>query len=352
MALVYSSQYDQHHDPLHVENSHRTHAILDSLSKKGFLDKIAVLKPEKASENDILRVHTPQHVNFIKEFCAKGGGYIDYDTYANPSSYDVALLAAGGAITASKTVVNGKNNEKWAYSICRPPGHHANSDNAMGFCLFNNIAVAVQYVREKMGIKRILIFDFDVHFGNGTSEIFYHDPDILYISIHQDPRTIFPGKGFIEELGVGNGIGYTINIPMAPKSNNSDYIWILKEILENIIDEFQPQLLFADAGFDAHHDDPLSSCQVDEDFYSWIGEYLMELQGSLVLFLEGGYNLKALGQSNLALINSLEYGKFSPQNYKSRMEIEKEYLGNEAVSAGTKQLLRKIKKNLSPYFKI
>jgi acetoin utilization deacetylase AcuC-like enzyme len=351
MVIVYSPEYDQHQDPLHVENNSRTHSILNALSEESFLDNIPLLKPKKATKEDILRVHSSQHVDFINEFCAKGGGYIDYDTYATASSYDVALLAAGGAITASEAVINGGNNYKWAYSIARPPGHHATSEIAMGFCLFNNVAVAAEYLREKLGIRRILIFDFDVHFGNGTSEIFYNDPDILYISIHQDPRTIFPGKGFIDEQGSGKGLGYNINIPMNPGSNNTDYIWILKEILAEIIHQFQPQILFTDVGFDAHRDDPLSRCRVDEDFYSWIAEYLMELHGSMVLCLEGGYNLKALAESNRAMINALEHG-ISQQNYKGRQEIEKEYLENNTVSPGTKEVLQEIKNNFSPYFKI
>jgi len=262
----------------------------------------------------------------------------------------VALLAAGGAISAVKTVLDTKNT--WAYSIARPPGHHATSQQAMGFCLFNNIAVAAAYLLEVRGLERILIFDFDVHFGNGTSQIFYPDPRVLYISIHQDPHTIFPGTGFIDELGQGPGKGYNINIPMAPGSGNRDYIWILKDILGKIVSEFQPQILLADVGFDAHAQDPLSRCQVDEDFYSWIGEYLMDLQGSLALFLEGGYHLNALAQSNLCLINAMEKGLFSPSEYKSRAEIEKKYMESGGVSQATKNTREMLENKLSAYFKI
>ncbi len=346
--IIYSSDYNLHQDPNHIENKDRTNSIMENLSNQKILDSVPILNPEKATTEDLLRVHSPSQLNYIQDFCAQGGGYLDFDTYATSQSYDVALLAAGGAITAVKKVENG---EKWAYSVGRPPGHHANREKSMGFCLFNNTAIAVEYLRELYPKKRFLIFDFDVHYGNGDADIYYQDPQVMYISIHQDPHTIFPGKGFIEEIGSGKGEGYNLNIPMSPGSDNSDYIWILKQILPTIFDEFRPEFLLVESGFDGHSDDPLSQINLDEDFFSWIGEYLMDLQGSMAVMLQGGYNLTALAQSNTSFINGLMQQKLlATEKYKDRNKIEENYLNRDKVSKNTLLTLKKIKDNFSPFF--
>lgn len=348
MVLVYSPYYNNHQNPSHIENKSRTEAIIKKIDEEKILDQIKVLGPDYATPEDLLRVHSHQHIEYIHDFCKKGGGYIDYDTYATPLSYDVALLAAGGSIKASQLVANG---EKWAYSLARPPGHHATRTNAMGFCLFNNVAISIENLRATHKKKKFLILDFDVHYGNGTADIFYNDPDVLYISIHQDPHTIFPGKGFINEQGAADGKGYTLNLPMPPKSNNSDYMWILKKIVEPIIKEFNPEIVFAEAGFDAHKNDPLSRILIDEDFFSWVGEYLMELHEGVVVLLEGGYDLKALANSNLRFINSLHGDLDLQERYKTKLEIENEYLMDEKVSSSVKLILREVLDKFSPFFK-
>ena len=244
----------------------------------------------------------------------------------------------------------------------------------MGFCIFNNVAIAVEYLRKTYDLQRFCIVDFDVHYGNGTAEIFYNDPEILYISIHQDPHTIFPGKGFISEQGSADGKGYNLNIPMPPGSNNTDYIWILKEILGPVIKEFDPQIVFADAGFDGHLKDPLSRIELTEDFYSWIGQYLIEKKPELISLLEGGYDLNALANSSLSFIVSMDPYLFLNENnneksnlphkfsklktnksetkykFKFKEEIEKEYLDKLHISPEVRQILLSIKDNFSPYF--
>jgi acetoin utilization deacetylase AcuC-like enzyme len=375
MAIIYSPKYDLHQDKSHIENKSRTDAIINNLAHQDFFNKLNIIEPYSANLNQVLSVHTPEHVNFIDEFCKRGGGYLDFDTYATSQSYQTALLSAGGAIKASQLVLKGENkSENWAFSISRPPGHHATANKSMGFCIFNNMAIAVEYLRKTYGLKRFCIIDFDVHYGNGTAEIFYNDPNILYISIHQDPRTLFPGKGFIEEQGTAEGKGYNLNIPLPPGSNNTDYIWILKEILGPVIKEFHPQVLFADAGFDAHLNDPLSRIKVTEDFYSWIGQYLIEKHPKLISLLEGGYELEALANSSLNFIFSmdpylflsdnedkksniknkfpqLQINKSNPQyKFKFKDEIEKEYL-EAYVSPEVRKVLLSIKDNFSPYFK-
>jgi len=313
----------------HVENKKRTDAIMDALNN---LD-LEIVEPERASLQDILRVHTHSHVDYVKGFAERGGGYLDYDTYMTSKSYDVALLAAGGAVKASETVLE---NDGWAYSVARPPGHHATRDKSMGFCIFNNMAIAIEHLREQIS-DHFLIIDFDVHYGNGTAEIFYDDPNIMYISIHQDPKTLYPGSGFIDEMGIDEGLGYTMNIPMPPGSSTDDYIWILSRILEPIKDEFKPSMVFLEAGFDAHRDDPISNMRVDEEFYTWIGSYLKDER--VVAILEGGYNIEALASSNLKFVKSL-MGLETP--------IKREIRASDPV----KSIFSRIKDKFSEYFRI
>ncbi|MGD9626281.1 MAG: histone deacetylase family protein [Methanobacteriales archaeon] len=312
-----------------MENKKRTDAIMESLS---VLDP-KIVEPKMASPTDILKVHTQSHLDYVKGFAERGGGYLDYDTYMTSESYNVALLAAGGAITASEIV---SEDGGWAYSVARPPGHHATRDRAMGFCIFNNMAIAIEHLREK-GLDHFLIIDFDVHYGNGTADIFYDDPNVMYISIHQDPRTLYPGTGFIDEMGAGDGMGYTMNIPMPPGSNTSDYIWILSRILEPVKDEFKPSMVFLEAGFDAHKDDPLANMMIDEEFYTWMGSYMSNER--VVAVLEGGYNLKALANSNLKFVKSL-MGLENP--------IEDEIRASDFV----KGIFERIRSKFPEYFKI
>jgi len=313
----------------HVENKKRTDAIMDALKN---LD-LEIMEPERARLQDILRVHTRSHVDYVKGFAERGGGYLDYDTYMTSESYNVALLAAGGAIKASETVME---DGGWAYSVARPPGHHATRDRSMGFCIFNNLAIAIQRLREKES-GRFIIIDFDVHYGNGTADIFYDDPDIMYISIHQDPRTLYPGTGFIEEMGINEGLGYTLNIPMPPGSSTDDYIWILSKILEPIKDEFKPKIVFLEAGFDAHKNDPISNMKVDEEFYAWIGSHLKNER--VVAILEGGYDIEALANSNLKFVKAL-------------MGLETAIEREIRASGPVKDIFSRIKDKFAEYFRI
>lgn len=335
-ALVYSEEYKRHDTGNHPENKERLSAIINSLKNKGIWDKIDIVSPEIATEEDLLRVHSKTHVEYIKSFCEDGGGYIDYDTYASPETYEIAKLAAGGAIKAADLVLS---KYKSAYALVRPPGHHATRNKSMGFCIFNNLAISLEYLRQVRKVKKFLIFDFDVHFGNGTSEIFYNDPDVIYISIHQNPRTIFPGKGFIEEIGMGEGEGCNLNIPMAPGSTTDDYIYILEKILDPVASEFNADFYFMDVGFDGHVDDPLSSLALTDDFYEYIINEMRNIAGSMALILEGGYNLEVLSRCNVKLINALN--NISNEDY---------YKHELNVSESTKSTFNKIKDVFSPFY--
>ncbi|MGB9936581.1 MAG: histone deacetylase family protein [Methanobacterium sp.] len=301
-ALVYSNEYGKHNRSNHPENQGRLNAIVNSLKNEGIWNELDIVHPIKATEDDILRVHSKSHVEYVKELCKGGGGDIDYDTYATPDSYEIAKLAAGGAIKAAEIVLNQKVS---AYSIARPPGHHATSDKSMGFCIFNNLAVSLEYLRNTSKIKKFFIFDFDVHFGNGTSEIFYNDPDVLYISIHQNPKTLYPGDGFIEEIGAGEGEGYNINVPMAPGSTTDDYIYILENILPTTASKFNADFYFLDVGFDGHVEDPLSNLRLTDEFYEYIINKMGNIAGNMALILEGGYNLNVLSRCNVKMIDAL-----------------------------------------------
>lgn len=347
MSLVYSEDYRKHETGNHPENMERLHVIMNSLEEEGCLEKIDVLEPEAATLEDIARVHTRGYLENVKSFCNNGGGYWDFDTLAAPETYKIAKLAAGGAIKASELVLNCHQS---AYSLARPPGHHARKDNAMGFCFFNNLAIALEYLREIHGIKKFLIFDFDVHYGNGTAEKFYEDPNVLYISIHQDPRTIFPGKGFIEEMGADEGEGYNLNIPLPPGSTDKDYIFMLDHILEPAAKEFGADFYFLDVGFDGHRDDPLSGIQLSDDFYPWIVGKMCDIAGSMVLILEGGYNFAALSRCNVKLINVLmdqvtnEYRKYEKDVYTRKMNVSNE------ISNETNRIFHRIQDQFSPFF--
>jgi len=339
MALVYSPEYLKHKTTNHPESPDRLEKIMDGLEEANLLHKIPLVEPRMATEVDLERVHSTEHVQKIRSFCELGGGYLDFDTYASPQSYDIGKLAAGGAITASELVLKDFNS---AYALVRPPGHHATSERAMGFCLFNNLAVALEYLRKVRKIKKFAIFDFDVHYGNGTAHIFYNDPDVLYISIHQDPRTIFPSEGFLEEMGNGLGKGLNLNIPVSPGSGTPDYIYLLDKILKPVFEDFNADFYFFDVGFDAHQDDPLSSILLDDDFYEWMAMEILRQPQPKVLTLEGGYNLEALKRCNLKMINVLkeerrtDYSQISPEMAKVREE--------------TKTLFKSIEDNFSPFF--
>lgn len=339
ISLVKSPEYAKHQTGSHPENQGRIEVLTDSLREEGLLDILDVHQPIPANDEDILLVHTNEHLQHLKSFTESGGGYLDYDTYASPHSYEIAKLAAGGAIKASELVLKQCD---FAYSLARPPGHHATPDRAMGFCLINNLAVALKYMREKYSLQKFFIFDFDAHYGNGTAEIFYQDPHVLYVSIHQDPRTIFPGKGFIEETGTRDGEGFNLNIPMPPGSRTSDYIYILKKILEPVCSQFNADFYYLDVGFDGHQEDPLSSLLLNDDFYPWAACHMQKITPKMTLILEGGYSHQAMAQSNLKMIKVLMD--------KSINEKECQPPGKLQVKDETKMIFKQIQDTFSPFF--
>jgi acetoin utilization deacetylase AcuC-like enzyme len=329
-----------------VENERRVQVIMETIKEKGLISSKDIHQPLMATEEDLLRVHTKDHVEHVKRFCQMGGGNLDFDTTVSPESYEIAKLSAGGAIKAAELVLDGYDS---AYSVGRPPGHHATRNRAMGFCIFNNLAITLEYLRGLKRIKRFLVFDFDVHYGNGTADIFYEDPDVMYISIHQEPRTLFPGKGNVSEIGSGEGEGRNLCIPMPRGSNSHDYRYILEKVLGPVAFSFAPEFYLVDVGFDGHRDDPLSGIRLDDEFFTWIGVEMMDLAQSLAVILEGGYDLDALARCNTNLIDGLENYKTFKEEYEKRNQ---ESVDKSQVHQETRQIYNSLSDIFSPYFDI
>ncbi len=256
----------------------------------------------------VTAIHSPEYAKRVRDSCREGVKYMDsVDTPISPESYDVALAAVGGVLSAIDEVMAG--NVSNAFCAVRPPGHHALRDRAMGFCLFNNVAISARYVQRKYGLSKVLIVDWDVHHGNGTQAAFYDDPTVLYFSTHQYP--FYPGTGSEEEKGTGEGLGYNVNVPMPAGSGDEEYIKAFKEILKPKALEFKPDFVLISAGFDAHKDDLLGGMNVTVKGFEEMTAIVKDIaetccNGRIVSVLEGGYNLSGLAESVEAHILALQ----------------------------------------------
>lgn len=298
-ALVHHDIYQKHNTgPGHPESPMRYQVVMDALRAVPRLwESLIEITPEKASKGLIQAAHTPQHFKHVELAFANGIDRLDPDTIVSMQSFDVALYAAGGAIAAVDAVMQGEADN--AFVAVRPPGHHATGENAMGFCLFNNVAVAARYAQNNYKeIDRVAILDWDVHHGNGTQGIFYDDPRVYFMSMHQYPW--YPGSGSRGETGFGRGLGSTMNIPIKANTDAKEQTRMFEGALEDIAKNFKPDLIMISAGFDAHLTDPLGQLRLeDADFASmtrtvkqWADDVC---SGRVVSVLEGGYNLETLG---------------------------------------------------------
>jgi acetoin utilization deacetylase AcuC-like enzyme len=289
----------------HPERPDRYRAVETVLGQAQF-DALVREKAEVADVDTTRYVHTDRYVDALQDARPNSGYvYLDGDTMMEPSTWEVVLRGVGGTLQAVDKVLDGEVQN--AFVACRPPGHHAESEKAMGFCLFNNIGIGARHAQKKHGLKRVAIVDFDVHHGNGTQEIFYSDPSVLYASTHQMP--LYPGTGAARETGVGN----IFNAPLAPGDGGDK----LREAFEGKIlpalDTFKPELIIVSAGFDAHERDPLGSLRMTADDFAWVTRELMKsaeknCQGRLVSVLEGGYDLQGLADSVAAHVGELMKG--------------------------------------------
>ena len=302
-AIIWDKAFAEHDTGDHPEGADRISTMIDHLRGTDLWPGLTVVKPETATESDILLVHTRRHLELIKRAAEGAGTWIDADTHVSPRSYETALLSAGGAIAATRLWDRGLV----PFALIRPPGHHATPDRAMGFCLFNNIAVAAAKLLEE-GCERVAIVDWDVHHGNGTQAAFYDEPRVLFVSMHQWPH--YPGSGFFSECGEGAGEGYTVNLPLPAGSGDGDYSLAFQEVVEPIVTQFAPQAILVSAGQDIHSDDPLGAMDVTDGGFGIMAlrclRLARELSGERLAFvLEGGYDREASARSAEAVLRAL-----------------------------------------------
>ena len=315
-AIAYDSFNLRHTQAGHPENYLRLEQTWGLLQSDGILENLIRVPGGPAPMDAVLRVHTRQYVEHLRSIALTGGGRLDADTYVNVDSYEAAMLAAGGVINVVDMVLDGKASN--GFALVRPPGHHALPHWGMGFCLLANAAIAARWAQERRGIGRILIVDFDVHHGNGTQDVFYSDPSILFFSTHQFPY--YPGTGSATETGTGKAEGTIINVPFSPHVGDEGYLAAFKHLLAPAARAFKPELILLSAGFDAHWLDPLSSMKLSVTGYSKLVESVMELAedlccGRLACVLEGGYHLEVLAHcilSTLRLLSGSRRGVSDP----------------------------------------
>ena len=288
-----------HNGPGHPEHADRLLVIWDWLHESGTRERLVGIEPSEADRTNLTQVHSSRHVDLIERLSATGRTTgLTPDTGISRATFHAARLASGGAITAVDAVVSGTVDN--AFCAHRPPGHHAEREQAMGFCYFNHVAVAGRHLRNRHGVRRIAIVDWDVHHGNGTQHSFESDPDTFFFSIHQYP--LYPGTGAAEERGVGAGNGATLNVPVPAGTGDAEYAHLFAEVLRPAIDAFEPEFLLLSAGFDAHRADPLGGVELTEKGFEILTETVAGMahdhcDGRLVSLLEGGYDLEATASS-------------------------------------------------------
>lgn len=311
-SIIYDGKYVEHKTSLgHPESPERLRAIDNGLKTTNILgaETIKVIKPRYASIEDLQLIHTSDYVEYVKQLSMSGGGILDQETetIVSPETFNVARLAAGGALEAVDMVMRG--DARNAFVISRPPGHHAGRNYGLGFCIFNNVAIAAAHLLRNFGLTRVLIVDIDAHHGNGTQEVFYNTDNVLYLSLHQDPGR-FPGVGFLEEVGEGKGIGYNVNIPLPFGTGDLVYWKAFKTVVAPIAIQYEPQFILVSAGFDSYYRDRIGELSLSAQIFPKLFQFLMELaerfcSGRLVAVLEGGYTLSFLRRIVPAVISRM-----------------------------------------------
>lgn len=346
--LVYHDIFTKHEmDQGHPESPLRVQHTILYLKESRVFDngKIRLVTPSAVNLDEILAIHEKSYLNRLKEISESGGGYFTLDTQANRYTYDAAIIAANGGVMAVDRILDGVS--KNAVLLCRPPGHHAEASRAFGFCFINNIAVAANHLIDCRGIERVMIVDYDAHHGNGTQNAFFTTNKVLYVGIHQDGRTLFPGTGFIDEIGVDKGTGYNINVPLYPKAGNKSYEIVFDEIVKSVASSFKPEFILVSAGYDAHFRDPLTSLGLTFDGFAMMNKMLVEMandhcNGRLAFFLEGGYDLEVL---STCIKNLLE--EISGEDVEIHKETNHE--GDYAIDR-TKEIVKTIHSKLAEFY--
>jgi len=341
-GIVYHEDYNKYdlgiEHPLVGDKPKKT---MEILKEKNILSKIDTFKPKIATEKDILRVHTKEYIQQLKKL-SKTGGMLSLDTPAPLGIYKIASLATGGSILAGEKLFEKKYN-----IMSNPLGgfHHAGKSSSSGFCFLNDIAITIEYLREKYQIKKFLIFDQDVHHGNGTQEIYFEDPSVLNISFHQDGRTLYPGTGDLKTIGKNKGEGYTINLPMPPGTGSKAMLYAFDELIPKLTNEFKPEVILYQSGVDSHHSDPLADLFISHQTYYTLAKKMRKLSeetcDKLIVLFGGGYN-------SIDCINSyynIMCGLLNLKGYISEND-ENQFQKFEQI----KKLVSKLKKLANPYW--
>ena len=308
-----------HETGAHPENKARIPAIENELDRRDWLGWERREAPMVGIEQ-LERIHSPEHVQRIRAVAEGGGGWFDADTLASAGSWDAALHAAGGACALVDAVM--AREAPTAFAGLRPPGHHCEVARPMGFCLFNNVAVAAQHALDSHGAERVAVFDWDVHHGNGTNDIFHARRDVLYISIHQSP--LYPGTGPLRDVGSGDGEGFTVNLPVPPGAGEPVWLSLVQHVVTPALRAFEPSLILVSAGFDAHRADPLAQCTLATESFAKMATHVVATARALGVpfgaVLEGGYDLDALAASVAATLEAFGDGSAEPEDF-ARDEI-------------------------------
>ncbi|MEM8484308.1 MAG: histone deacetylase [Bacteroidota bacterium] len=314
-AITFSTDHEGHSQAGHVERPERLHTIVDLLNRDGILEKLVHIDAPLAEAADVTLVHPYGYFDRVEAAVEAGGTQLDPDTYATPHSLRVALQALGGLLAITDAVVTGEVTN--GFAAVRPPGHHARPDEAMGFCLFANVAIAARKALQDPNINKVLIIDFDVHHGNGTQEIFYDDPDVMYMSTHQAP--LYPGTGALQETGTGAGEGTTVNIPLPAYTGDADFLHAFRTMLTPKALAFNPDLIFISAGYDAHWMDLVGGLNLTVIGFAEIVREILQwadtcCDSKVVALLEGGYNADALAHCVLTTLQLLQDPNANPSD--------------------------------------
>lgn len=343
-GIVRDTIFLQHKTGIHhPESPRRLETIYNMLDRNKLMEKLILVPSRLASLEEVEMVHAPEYIDKIMETAGEHLRYLDPDTVTSAHTYQAAFSAVGGSIDAVKKVLQSDIDN--AFVPIRPPGHHAEKNRQMGFCIFNNAALAAEYARKQFDLKRILLIDWDVHHCNGTQHIFESTDEVLVFSTHRSP--FFPGTGSLEEKGTGNGLGYSVNVPLSPGKKDIDFIEIYRKLLTPIALEYKPQLIIVSAGFDTHYDDPIGGMKVTEQGYAYMTRIIMEIadrvcEGRVVAILEGGYDLGALRKSVKAVIETLQ---------GSIMEGIKNQIDGTTPDPSTTQVLQDVRANYKELWK-
>jgi acetoin utilization deacetylase AcuC-like enzyme len=345
-GIVKDQKYLRHGTDIgHPETPQRLVSIYEMLDNPDMVWKFIGIDARKATQEELERVHSPAYIDAVAATAGRSMSMLDPDTVATPETYDIARLAAGGLMNAIDAVVSRKADN--AFALVRPPGHHAQEERAAGFCVFNNVAIGARHAMALHKMERILIVDWDLHHGNGTQDIFYGDRKVLYFSTHQFPY--YPGTGAMGEMGRGEGLGYTINVPLRPGADDAFYVRIFQDILSPVALAFKPEIILVSAGFDTYFADPLGEMKVTPEGFACLTRILLNLAnecsgGRLVLVLEGGYHIQGLAKCVRSVLREL----------LEETRVTEETLLQMAAEADdkAKTLIGQVRKQIEPYWPV